>query len=77
MKYVPVSNQFGHPRGSLVFSKFRGLQNYFSEHFRFSLIYHESENFSDSSLRHIFEFEYFRFPFLYENSLTWAAKCEK
>ena len=37
---------------------------YFHKHFRRILIYYESENFSDSSLHHIFESENCRFPFL-------------
>ena len=41
------------------------------------LSYYESENFSDSSLHHIFESENCRFPFLYEKlSLSWAVKCD-
>ena len=31
----------------------------------------QSENFSDSSLHHIFKSENFRFPFATKNSLTW------
>ena len=40
-------------------------------------MYYDVENFSDSSLHHIFESENFRFPFCTENSLSWAVKCEK
>ena len=49
----------------------------FCENFRCNLTYYESENFSDSSLHHIFESENFRFPFCTKNSLTWALKCKK
>ena len=58
-------------------SKLQGLQYYFSENFRCNLTYSESENFSDSSLHHIFESENFRLPFFTKNSLTWGMKCEK
>ena len=39
------------------------------------ITYYESENFSDSSLHHIFESENVWFPFCTKNSLTWAVKC--
>ena len=42
--------------------------------FRCNLTGYESEMFSDFSLHCIFESENFRFPFPYENSLTW--QCE-
>ena len=41
-----------------------GILRYFSENFRCKLTYCESENFSGSSLYHIFESENFRFPIL-------------
>ena len=31
-------------------------------------MYYESENFSDSSLQHIFEYKNFRFPFLFDEN---------
>ena len=68
---------FGHPRGTEVFSKLRGLQYYFPEKFRCNLTFNESENFSDSSLHHILESENFRFPFSKKNSVTWVVKYEK
>ena len=54
--------------GTEVVSKLKGLQYFFSENFRGNLSYYESENFSDSSLHHIF---------FMENSPTWGVKCEK
>ena len=57
---------FGHPRRTWVFSKLQGLQYYFPENFRCNLTFYESENFSYSSLHHVFESENFRFPFYYE-----------
>ena len=41
------------------------------------ITYYESENFSDSSLHHIFESENVRFPFCTKNSLTWAVKSKE
>ena len=38
----------------------------FLKKFRCNLMYYESENFTDSSLQHIFESENFRFPLFYE-----------
>ena len=38
----------------------------FSANFRYYLTYYESENFSESSLHHIFECENFTLPFCYE-----------
>ena len=40
--------------------------------------FYEKQNFSDSSLRRIFESKNFRFPFSSKNSLTctWGLKCE-
>ena len=49
----------------------------FPENFRCNLTYYKSENFSFSSLHHIFESENFGFPFFYEKSLAWGVKCEK
>ena len=73
---------FGHPRGICRLSLFeitraKYIIIYFHENFRCILSYYESENFSDSSLHHIFESENCRFPFLYEKlSLSWAVKCD-
>ena len=42
-------------------------------------ILYECENFSDSSLNHIFESKSFRFRFSMknsENSITWGVKCD-
>ena len=39
------------------FRNYRGLQYYFLENFTCKLSFYESENFSDSFLHHIFEFE--------------------
>ena len=44
-------------------SKLLGLQYYFPENFRCNLTYYESEDFSDSSLHHLFQSENVRFPF--------------
>ena len=69
LKFVPVlSSQanFSEP-----FQKLQRLQYYFPEYFRCNLTYYENEGFSDSSVHYIFESENFRFPFFYENSLTW------
>ena len=49
-------------QGELNFSKLQGLQYYYPQNFRCKLLFYESENFSDSSLHHIVEFENFRFP---------------
>ena len=65
-RLFPVKYLFGHPRGTLVFSKLQGFQYYFPENFRSNLTYYESDNFTDSSLRRSFESENFRFPFFYE-----------
>ena len=44
-----------------------GLLYYFPQNLRCNLTYYESENFSDSSLHHIFVPQNnFRFPFIYE-----------
>ena len=42
-----------------------------------NLTYYEGENFFDSSLHHIFEFENLGFLFCKKNSLIWAVKWEK
>ena len=41
------------------------------------LPFYESENFSDSPLRHFVKSENIRFPFATKNSLTWGVKSEK
>ena len=69
--------RFGHPRGLWVFSKLQGLQTYFPKNFRCNLSFYESEQFSDSSLNHIFESENVRFTFSMKNSISWGVKCEK
>ena len=58
------------------FRNYKGF-SYFPENFRCNLTFYESENFSDSSLRHIFESENFRFRFSKKNSLTWIVKYGK
>ena len=63
--------------GELESSELQGLQYYFPENFRCSLTSYESQNFSDSSLHHIFVSENFRFPFCTKNSPTWAVKCKE
>ena len=50
LRYKIVTYLFGHPRGTWVFSKLQGLQNYFPENFRCNLSFYECENFSDSYL---------------------------
>ena len=57
--------------------KLQGLQYYFLENFRCNFTYYESENFSDSSLLHIFESEKLGFLFSTKKSLLWVVKCEK
>ena len=47
-----------------------GLQCYFPDNFRCNWTFYESENFSYSSLHHIFESENFRFSFSTKSSLT-------
>ena len=56
--------------GELESSKLQGLQYYFPENFRCNLTYYEGENFSDSSLYHIFESEILGLLFSTKNSLT-------
>ena len=58
------------------FRNYKGF-SYFPENFRCNLTFYESENFSDSSLRHILEPENFRFPFSKKNIVTWIVKYEK
>ena len=72
---------FGHSRGTWVFSKLRGIQNYFPENFRCNLTYYEGNNFLDSFFHHIFELENFRIPYLRKmpnpgewNVKNWASK---
>ena len=50
---------------------------HFPENFRCNLKYNKRENFSDSSVHHIFESEKFKFPFFTKHGLIWAVKCEK
>ena len=56
--------------GELESSKLQGLQYYFPENFRCNLTYYEGENFSDSSLYHIFESEILGLLFSTKNCLT-------
>ena len=49
-----------------IFELLQGLQYYFPKNYRCNLTYHESENFSDSSLNHMSKSEHFRFPLFYE-----------
>ena len=77
-----VTYLFGHPRGTCVFSKLLGLQNYFPKKFRCNLSFYECKNFSISYLNHIFESEDFRSPFFYEKqhylgSEMWKTKLQK
>ena len=51
--------------------------HYFPANFRCNLTFFESENLSDSSLRHIFESENFRFPFCTKKIIPLGVKCEK
>ena len=51
--------------GTRVFRNFNGFSIIFPENFSCNLTYYETENFSNSSLHHIFESENFRFPFFY------------
>ena len=60
-------------RANWAFSKLHGLQYYFPEYFRCNLTYYESEDFSDSSLHHLFQSENVWFPFSTEPNL----KCGK
>ena len=67
---------------SVILGELKSFRNYkgFSipENFRCKLSFYESENFSDSSLHHIFEFENFRFTFFcMKNNQTWVMKREK
>ena len=59
-----------------MFTKLQGLLYYFPENFRCNLTYYERENFSVSSLHHLFESENFRFLFFYEKSLAWEEMLE-
>ena len=64
-----------------VITKFSGMGSgallLFCRNFRCNLTYYESDNFSNSSLLHIFESEKFRFLFYIKHSLTWAVKCKE
>ena len=66
---------------SAILGKLESFRNYkFLEtrDFRCNFKFYESENFSDSSLHHIFNLKIiFRFPFPTKNRLTWVLKCEK
>ena len=68
---------------SVILSEFKSFRNYksfriiFSEKFRCNVKFYESENFSDSSLRHILESENFRFLLSKKNSVTWVVKYKK
>ena len=60
---------------SVILGELESIRNYngfnnILRNVRCNLTYYESENFSDSSLHHIFESENFRFPFCTKNSLT-------
>ena len=73
---------FGHSRRTWVFSRLRGIQNYFPENFRCNLTYYEGDNFSDSFFHHIFESENFRIPFYlrkigYQGRKMWKIKLQK
>ena len=60
-----ISTRFGHPRETChECSKLQGLQYYFAENFWCNLTYYESENFSDSSLHHIFQSKILGFLFV-------------
>ena len=53
--------------GGGIFRNYKGFSMIvLSQNFRHILKYYESENFSDSSLHHIFESENFRFSFFFE-----------
>ena len=65
-RYKTCISVFGHSRGTWVFSKLRGIQNYFPENFRCNLTYYEGDDFSDSFSHHIFESENLRIPFYCE-----------
>ena len=62
-----------------VITKFSGMGSgallLFCRNFRCNLTYYESDNFSNSSLLHIFESEIFFF--CTKNNLTWAVKCKE
>ena len=52
-------------------------REFFPENFRCNLTYYEGENFSDSSLYHIFESEILGFLFSTKNSLTYGVKVTR
>ena len=74
IKFVSVRSSWGNLSLFEITRAFN--QYYYPENFRCNLRYHESENFADSSLHHIFESENFSFLFSTKNSLTWGVKCE-
>ena len=61
--YINLVRRAKSEANDLVFSKLRGIQNYFPENFRCNLTYYEGDNFSDTFFHHIFESENFRIPF--------------
>ena len=78
-RYKICISVFGHSRGTWVFSKFRGIQDYFPENFRCNLTYYEADKFSDFFFHHIFESDNFRIP-LYLRKIAllgeWNVKNE-
>ena len=59
------------------FRTYKGSRVLFSRNLRRSLKYYERKTFSDSSIRHIFSSENFRFPFSTKNNLTLGVKFER
>ena len=59
------------------FRNYKGFSIIFPKILNAILTIYESENFSCSSLHHIFESENFRFPFSTKISLTGGVKYEK
>ena len=66
-----------HPGNLNLFEITRASVLYFSENVRANFKFYEGENFSDSSIHRIFEFENFRFPFSVKKSLIRRVKCKK
>ena len=60
-----------------LFELTRAPEYYFPENLRRSLKYYERKTFSDSSIRHIFSSENFRFPFSTKNNLTFGVKFQR
>ena len=60
-----------------LFELTRAPEYYFTENVRRSLKYYERKTFSDSSIRHIFSSENFRFPFSTKNNLTLGVKFKR